>query len=104
MSAAKRVVRYLQGTSTLGIIYPLPPRRLQGYSDGDWAGNIYTRRSTTSYIVMLNKGAIAWKSRRQSKVALSTMEIESEYMALTEAAKELKWIRTLLAELSYIEQ
>jgi len=53
---------------------------------------------------MLNKGAIAWKSRRQSKVALSTMEIESEYMALTEAAKELKWIRTLLAELSYIEQ
>jgi hypothetical protein len=27
--------------------------------------------------------------------------MESEYMALTEATKELKWIRTLLAELSY---
>jgi len=48
---------------------------------------------------MLNNGAIAWKSRRQPTVALSTME--SEYMALTEATKELKWIRTLLAELGH---
>jgi hypothetical protein len=58
-----------------------------------------TRRSTTGYIVMLNNGAIAWKSRRQPTVALSTME--SEYMALTDATKELKWIRSLLAELGY---
>ena len=48
---------------------------------------------------MLNNGAIAWKSRRQPTVALSTME--SEYMALTDATKELKWVRTLLAELGY---
>ena len=48
---------------------------------------------------MLNNGAIAWKSRRQPNVALSTME--SEYMGLTDATKELKWVRTLLAELGY---
>jgi hypothetical protein len=99
MSAAKCVLRYLQGTPTLGITYRPPPLRLQGYSDADWAGDMDTRRSTTGYIVMLNNGAIAWKSRRQPTVALSTME--SEYMALTEATKELKWIRTLLAELGY---
>ena len=50
--------------------------------------------------MMLNNGAIAWKSHRQPTVALSTME--SEYMALTEATKELKWIKTLLAELGYL--
>jgi hypothetical protein len=49
---------------------------------------------------MLNNGAIAWKSRRQPTVALSTME--SEYMALTDATKKLKWVRTLLAELGYL--
>src|SRR5271154_3830309 len=32
-------------------------------------------------------------------MTLSTME--SKYMTLTEATKELKWIRTLLAELGY---
>jgi hypothetical protein len=99
MHAAKRVLRYFQGTSTLGITYRTPPLRLQGYSDADWAGNIDTRRSTTGYVVMLNNGAIAWRSRLQPTVALSTME--SEYMALTEATKELKWVRTLLAELGY---
>ena len=97
MSAAKRVLRYLQGTPTLGITYRPPPLRLQGYSDADWAGDTDTRRSMTGYIVMLNNGAIAWKSRRQPTVALSTME--AEYMALTEATKESKWIQTLLAEL-----
>ena len=48
---------------------------------------------------MLNTGAVAWKSRRQPTVALSTLE--SEYMALTDATKELKWVGTLLAELGY---
>ena len=99
MHAAKRVLRYLQGTSTLGITYRPPPLRLQGYSDADCAGDMDTRRSTTGYVVMLNNGAIAWRSRRQPTVALSTME--SEYMALTEATKELKWVRTLLAELGH---
>ena len=97
--AAKRVLRYLKGTLTLGITYRPPPMRLTGYSDADWAGDVNTRRSTTGYVVMLNNGAVAWKSQRQATVALSTME--SEYMALTEATKELKWLRTLLAELGY---
>jgi 4-hydroxyphenylpyruvate dioxygenase-like putative hemolysin len=48
---------------------------------------------------MLNNGAIAWKSHQQPTVALSTME--SEYIALMDAMKELKWVRTLLAELGY---
>jgi hypothetical protein len=48
---------------------------------------------------MLNNSAIAWKSRYQPTVTLSTME--QEYMALMEARKELKWIRTLLIELGY---
>ena len=63
MHAAKRILRYLQGTSSLGITYRPPPLRLQGYSDANWAGDMDTRRSTTGYVVMLNNGAIAWKSR-----------------------------------------
>ena len=99
LHAAKRVLRYLKGTSLYGITYRPPPMKLTGYSDADWAGDINTRRSTTGYVVMLNNGAVAWKSHRQPTVALSTME--AEYMALTDATKELKWVRTLLAELEY---
>src|SRR5438046_9259401 len=97
--AAKRVLRYLKGTSKLGITYSPPATRLVGYSDADWAGDINTRRSTTGYVVMLCHGAIVWRSRRQVTVALSTME--AEYMAVTEAAKELKRMRQFLMALGY---
>ena len=97
MLTVKRVLRYLQGTASLGITYGPPPSRLTGYSDVDWAGDVNTRRFTTGYVVMLNNGAVAWRNQRQPTVALSTME--AEYMALTEATKELKWVRTFLAEL-----
>ena len=95
--AAKRVLRYLKGTSKLGIMYSPPATHLVGYSDADWAGDINTRWSTTGYVVMLNHDAIVWRSRRQVTVVLSTME--AEYMAITEAAKELKWMCQFLAEL-----
>jgi len=99
LAAAKRVLRYLKGTSKLGITYSPPITRLTGYSDADWAGDVNTRRSTTGYVVMLNNGAIAWRSKRQITVALSTME--AEYMAMAEAVKELKWMRQFLTELGY---
>src|SRR5205814_4744190 len=100
MAAAKRVLRYLKGTTTFGITYCPPPMRLTGYSDANWAGDIDNRRSTTGYVVMINNGAVAWRSQLQPTVALATME--AEYMALTEATKELIWIRNLLMELGYI--
>jgi Reverse transcriptase (RNA-dependent DNA polymerase) len=47
MHTAKCILRYLQGTSILVIIYHPPPLQLQGYSDTNWAGDMDTRRSTT---------------------------------------------------------
>ena len=97
--AAKRVLRYLKGCPRLGIRYGRPATPPIGFSDADWAGDIDTRKSTTGHVMMLNNGAVAWRSQRQPTVALSTME--SEYMALTEATKELLWLRGLLTELGY---
>ena len=46
---------------------------------------------------MLNGGPIAWSSRRQRCVALSTTE--AEYVAACESAKEGVWLRRLLREI-----
>lgn len=48
---------------------------------------------------MFNNRAIVWKSRHQPIVVLLTIELE--YMALTDVTKELKWVKTLIAELGY---
>ena len=90
--AAKRVLRYLKGTMTLGLTYGTSKDlTLQGFSDSDWGGNTETRRSTTGYVFMLAGGAVSWASKTQKTVALSSTE--AEYMALTETAKEAIHLR-----------
>ena len=49
MRAAKGVLRYLRGTTRLGVLYG-GNEALQGYIDADWAGDIDGRRSTTGFI------------------------------------------------------
>ena len=46
---------------------------------------------------MLHGGAISWSAKWQEIVSLSTTE--SEYIAITHAAKEGLWIRSLLSQL-----
>jgi hypothetical protein len=94
----KRVFRYLQGSRDLGIVY----RRtqgvtLEGYTDSDWAGDVDDRRSTSAYVMMLGGGAVSWKSKRMSSPALSSTE--AEFMAATEASKEVLWVKDFLWEL-----
>ena len=46
---------------------------------------------------MLAGGAISWGSKKQSAIALSSME--AEYIAAAHAAKEVVWLRQLLFKL-----
>lgn len=50
---------------------------------------------------MLNNGPVSWSSKRQSTVALSS--IEAKYMGLTQATKEATWLRLLMTELGLLK-
>ena len=98
-TALKRLLRYLKGTMTHGILYTKEdPDTFIGYSDADWAGDIDDRKSTSGYIFLLSGGAISWRSQKQKCVALSTAE--AEYIALASTAQESVWLRQLFAELT----
>jgi len=97
MSAAKGVLRYLRGTTRLGVVYS-GSEPLQGFVDADWAGDIDGRLSTTGFVFTCNGGAIAWASKRQSTVATTTAE--AEYVAAAMATREALWLRKLLSALS----
>ena len=49
---------------------------------------------------MLNGGAISWKSSNQDTVADSTIEVE--YIAASEAAKEVVWIKKFITRLGVV--
>lgn len=91
VGSLKRVLRYVAGTLDYGITYTRTQGAtrevvLEGYCDSDWANDPEQRKSTTGFVFMLSGGAIAWMSRRQSIIALSTAE--AEYVAACEATME----------------
>lgn len=95
LTAVKRILRYLKGTSDLGITYrKMKNEKLIGYSDADWAGDRDDRHSTSGVVFFMSGGPVSWLSKKQAVVALSTSE--AEYIALSLATQEAIWLRGLI--------
>jgi len=101
-AAAKRALRYLQGTKDYGLLYcggqdgstfPEPIC----YTDSDWAGDTENRKSTGGYVFLIGGTAVSWKTKKQTTISLSSTE--AEYIALSEATKEAMWMKRLLREI-----
>eukprot|EP00253_Pinus_taeda_P014462 PITA_14462 len=93
--AAKHILRYLQGTVDYGLDYTQGDGvRLAGYTDSDWAGCAFDRKSTLGCCFGLGSAVVSWFSRKQQSVALSSAEVE--YMATSLANCEAIWLRKML--------
>lgn len=91
----KSVLRYLHGTCDYGILYTSTSDViLAGLLDSDWAGNFDDRRSITSYAFSVGSRVIAWSSRKQSIVPLSSTK--AEYQAVCTTTCEAIWLRRVL--------
>jgi len=98
--AAKRILRYLQGTRDFGLVYKKSEKsNLLGYTDSDYAGDRDDRKSTSGYSFMFGSGAISWSAKKQPIVTLSTTE--AEFVAATACACQAIWLRRLLEKLKF---
>jgi len=120
--AAKLLVDYLAATITEGIYYwrdepvdslpegDLPTlhadnhtlsatlhQDLTGFVDSDWAGDTIRRKSISGIAIMLAGGVVAYKSKRQEVIALSTTE--AEFVAACDAGKVILFFRSILEDL-----
>uniref|UniRef100_A0A5S6QU80 Reverse transcriptase Ty1/copia-type domain-containing protein n=1 Tax=Trichuris muris TaxID=70415 RepID=A0A5S6QU80_TRIMR len=108
--AVKRIFRYLKGIQDMKLFFcpwmssceahygkTSDGFQLKAFCDSDWAGDVEDRRSTSGYVLTLYNGPVAWSTRVQTAVAQST--VESEYIAMSEVTKEVKWLRQLLSDL-----
>ncbi|CAI7805352.1 unnamed protein product [Closterium sp. NIES-54] len=95
---AKRVLRYLCGTSRMGLVLGgWGPVFLTGHSDASWVDDLATQRSSQGYTFNLGSGSVSWRSTRSSSVLSSSCEAEIYTGAM--AAQELRWLTYLLTEL-----
>ena len=111
LPAVQWIVRYLKGTATEGLI--INPDRLQQIAldchvDADFAGlwNVEDDqdpvcvKSRTGYVITYGSCPVVWVSKLQTEIALSTLE--SEYIALSQAMRDLLPMRWLLQEIGTV--
>jgi hypothetical protein len=96
------VLKYLKGTTDLGIRYFKRPvdhnnikrNTLYCYADSSFGNDLEDGKSTTGYIVFLNGGAVSWYSKAQDYTVQSTTE--AEYMAAGKGAMEIECLDDLI--------
>ena len=97
-SALLHVVGYIKSTLDLGLMYSrdydISPT---AFVDADFGGCRDTRRSTSGYVFLMSGGAVTWSSKRQTTVALST--VEAEYVAMSRCAQQMAWMHSWLDEI-----
>ncbi|CAJ2672171.1 unnamed protein product [Trifolium pratense] len=102
LKVAKRVFRYLKGTTDFGIFYMKNGGSvLTGFTDNDYAGDLDDRRSTSGHVFMMGSAAVSWASKKQKIVTLSTTE--AEFIAAATSACQAIWLRRLLEELHFYQ-
>ena len=101
MKELRRVIKYVLDTKMYGL--KLEPERekemwkLIAYTDSDWAGDKETRISVSGYILYFVGVPIAWRSKAQTNVTLSSSE--AEYVSLSECVRDVRFVMQLLTEL-----
>ncbi len=84
----QRIIRYLKGTTELGLVIAAKGTGIAGYANADHQQCPETRKSTMGYIVKFNGDTVAWKSTRQRSRGNSTAD--SELIAVNACAKSAK--------------
>jgi len=96
----KRAIKFVLDTKNYGLkIEPkADPKALVWnmvcYCDSDYAGDRATQKSVSGFILFLMGVAILWRSKAQQSVTLSSSE--AEYVSLSEAAKDVKFVYQIL--------
>ena len=73
LQCAQSILWFVNGTMDRGLLYQATVTNpLVGYTDADWAGNASDRRSTSGFAFSLGSVTIAWSSKKQPTVALSS--------------------------------
>nr|GEW99064.1 putative ribonuclease H-like domain-containing protein [Tanacetum cinerariifolium] len=100
LHAVKKIFRYLKGQPKLGLWYPKDsPFDLVAYTDSDYAGASFDRKSTTGGCQFLGCRLISWQCKKQTVVANSATK--AEYIAASNCCRQVLWIQNQLLDYGY---
>ena len=106
-TAVKSILRYLAGTMNRGTIVKMSQEmNLECFVDADFAGlfkadpmvEATSAKSRSGYIIRFAGTPLIWKSKLQTRTALSTLE--AEYIALSASLRAMIPLRRIILELA----
>lgn len=92
--AVKWIIRYLRGTSNMCLCFDSSKPILEIYSGTDIARDVDSRQDSH---LLLQGELCHGVSKLQKCVTISTIEVE--YIVVTQAGKEMLWLKRFLQEL-----
>jgi len=102
LQAAKRILRYLKGTTSYGIFYKKGgEENLLAFTYSDYAGDEDDCKSTFGYVFLLSSEAMSWMSKKQPIVTLSSTE--AEFVAVAASACQAMWMKRVLRNLTHTQ-
>jgi hypothetical protein len=97
----KNILKYLRRTKEAFLVFGDEQELVvKGYNDSSFHTDAGDSKSQSSFMFYLNRGAVSWKSSKQDIVADSM--VEAEYIAASEAAKDVVGIRNFVSELGVV--
>jgi hypothetical protein len=94
-----KIIKYVLETKEKKLHYTLKKEKMkkltiQSFCDSDYAGDQDSRKSVTGYVINLLGCMVAWKSKSQKSVALSSSE--AEYISISEIPKIILFVKQVL--------
>ena len=97
LNVVKRIIKYIGGTCDYRFFYSKESNlSLASFFYFDWASNADDRKSTTGGCFYVGANLVAWMSKKQNFVSLSTVEVE--YIAAGSCYSQLLWMKKLLSD------
>lgn len=96
--AVLRILRFLKGTPGRGLFFKKSgDRKIEAYTDADWAEAIEDKRSTSGYCTFVWGNLVIWRSKKQPVVARSSAE--AKLRSLAHGICEVLRLKNLLTEI-----
>jgi hypothetical protein len=85
----------------IGLWYPNKDYfTLKAYSDDDWEGSVDDIKSTSGGELFFRESLVAWISKKQYSISLSSTE--AEYIAATKCFTQVEWMKQTLQDIKIV--
>lgn len=72
------------------------------YTDASLGPKFSARHSISGHMILFGKSVVSWKTEKQKSVSIGSAE--AEYIALSEAIRELVWFRNIVLDFKFVAE